>query len=228
MMRGINLSNNEISVGIKGMGYYVPERILTNEELEKTIDTTDEWIREKIGIKERHICTPEQAASDLGIEAANRALKNAGVKAEDIDLIIMTTLQPDHIDPLPCSLIQYRLGAINAAAFNMSIGGCPDSLFSFITAANYIISGTYKNVLLINSEVNSKLINWKDRTMCVFFGDGEGLGYYSLRRKEKDCLVLCWEMMDPNMTSYLQKAEGPGCLIQKRYWRRAYITPYGW
>lgn len=187
-MNIVDVRDKELSVGIKGMGYYIPEKVVTNHDIEKIVDTTDEWIQSHTGIKERHVCSSEQAASDLAIEAAKRALENAKVKAEDIDLIIMTTLQPDNTDPLPCSLVQHKLGAKNAAAFNMSVGGCPDSMFSFVTACNYILSGSYKNVLLVNSEVNSKFINWEDRTMCIFFGDGAGA--WVLQPVKKGCGLI--------------------------------------
>ena len=173
-MKVINLMERDFSVGIKGMGFYVPEKVVTNEDIAKLVDTSDEWIFEKIGIKTRHLCSDDQAVSDMAVEAGKIAIENAGIKPEDIDLIVMTTLQPDHRDPLTASLLQHKLGAVNAAAFNMCIGGCPDSVFSIVTAAQFIISGAYKTVLVVNSEANSKGMNWHDRNMCVFFGDGAG------------------------------------------------------
>lgn len=173
-MKVVNLYKNNYSVGIRGMGYYIPENKVTNDDIAKNVDTSDEWITEKTGIKTRYICSDEQAVSDMAVEAAKKAIHNAGISPLDIDLIVMTTLQPDHPDPLTASLVQHKIGAKNAAAFNMSIGGCPDSVFSFVTAAQFILSGAYKTVLLVNSEANSKGMNWKDRNMCVFFGDGAG------------------------------------------------------
>ncbi len=173
-MKVVSTVEKEIGVGIKGMGYYIPQKVITNHDIANMVETTDEWIQQKIGIKERHVCSEQEAASDLAIKAGERALTNAGIGPEELDLIIMTSLQPDHLDPLPCSLVQHKLGAVNAAAFNMSIGGCPDSIFSFVTACNYVLSGAYRTVMVVNAEVNSKFINWKDRSMCVFFGDGAG------------------------------------------------------
>ena len=187
-MKVVNLTHNEVGVGIRGIGYYVPENKITNEDLSKMVDISDEWITKKIGIKERYICNDNQAASDLAIPAAQMAIKNAGISAEDIDLIIMTTLTPDHSDPMTANLIQHKLGAKNAAAFNMSIGGCPDSIFSIATASQFITSGAYKTVLIVNAEVNSRLINWQDRTTCVIFGDGAGA--VLLQATKKGCGIL--------------------------------------
>lgn len=187
-MKIVDVRENNINVGIRGMGYYVPDNIITNKDLEKTLDTTDEWIQEKIGIKERRIVSKEQAASDLAIEAGKRALNNANIDPKDIDLVITTSLQPDHRDPMPCCLIAYKLGCNNAAAFHMAIGGCPDSVYSLITASQYIFTGSCKNILLINTEVNSKSIDWNDRTTCVFFGDGAGAWVLSPVKKGKGIL----------------------------------------
>lgn len=192
MKKAVNLTTNPFSVGIKGMGYYIPSKIVTNKDLETMVETTDEWIQKKIGIKERHICDATEAASDLAYKAAIKAIAQANIDVTEIDLIIMTTLQPDYTDPQPASLLKYMLGAKNAAAFNMSVGGCPDSIFGFISAANFVLSGFYKNVLLVNAEVNSKFINWNDRNMCVFFGDGSGAWILSPVKAEKGLLGYYW------------------------------------
>mgnify|MGYP001431409913 CR=1 FL=1 len=184
----VDLSNNDIGVGIRGMGYYIPEDIVTNHDMEKIVDTTDEWIQKKIGIKERHIAKLSQATSDLAIIAGERAIKESRLNPLDIDLVIVTTMTPDHIDPMPCSLVAYKLGCTNAAAFNLSVGGCPDSVYSIITAAQYIISGAFKNVLVINTEINSRFVNWEDRTTCVYFGDGAGAWVLAKTKKGKGIL----------------------------------------
>jgi 3-oxoacyl-[acyl-carrier-protein] synthase-3 len=163
------------SVGIRGLGFHVPERVVTNHELAHTLDTSDAWITQKLGIETRRWAAPHEASSDLGITAARAALANAGVRAEDLDLVIVTSITPDHCDPAPASLVQHALGAVNAAAFSITVGGCPDSIFSFVAAANFILSGACRTVLVVNAEVLTRgLIDPKDRRSRVIFGDGAG------------------------------------------------------
>lgn len=164
---------SKISVGISGIGSYVPEKILTNLDLSKMVDTSNEWIIERTGIEERRIADKEQAASDLATQAALRAMEDARVKAEDIDLIIVATASPDHVFPATACLVQKNIGAIKAAAFDMSVG-CSGFVYGVVTGANFISTGIYRKVLVIGSEVLSKLINWEDRNTCVLFGDGAG------------------------------------------------------
>lgn len=164
---------NKISVGISGTGSYVPEKILTNYDLSKMVDTNNEWIVERTGIEERRIAESSQAASDLGTQAALRALEDANVNPEDIDLIIVATATPDHVFPATACLIQKNIGARKAAAFDMSVG-CSGFVYGLVTGANFISTGAYKKVLVIGSEVLSKIVNWEDRNTCVLFGDGAG------------------------------------------------------
>lgn len=171
-MEPVDLRYCPRGVRIRGMGYYVPERVVDNHELARRVDTSDEWIKGKIGISERRICTPDQTPVDIGLKAAKRALVDADLDAEEIDLLVMTTMQPDHLDPMPSTELAHRLGANRAAAFNMAVGGCPDSVFSLVTAVQYLLTGGCRRVLLVNAEVTSRLIDPLDRTTCVFFGDG--------------------------------------------------------
>lgn len=160
-------------VGIIGVGEYLPEKILTNADLEKMVDTSDEWITTRTGIKERHQAGAGQATSDLAFEAAQQALKNAKLKAEDLDLIIVATITPDMSFPSVASIIQDKLGAKKAAAFDLS-AACAGFVYGLSTAEKFIASGSYKNALVIGAEVLSSVTDWQDRNTCVLFGDGAG------------------------------------------------------
>lgn len=161
------------SVGILGIGHYVPEKIITNFDMEKMVDTSDEWITERTGIKQRHVAAPEQATSDMSLIAAQRALEDAGVSAEEIDLIILGTASPDYEFPSTACLVQARLGAKNAAAFDLA-AGCSGFVYSLAVATGMIRSGIYNKVLIIGAETLSRIMNWQDRNTCVLFGDGAG------------------------------------------------------
>ena len=162
-----------VSVGITGMGSSVPGRKITNDDLSKIVDTSDEWIRTRTGIRERRVVDENTATSDLCTEAAKRALKDANVDAKDIDLIIVATVTSDMAFPSTACIVQKNIGATNAAAFDMSVG-CSGFLYGIATGSNFIKSGIYKKVLVIGAEVLSKIIDWEDRTTCVLFGDGAG------------------------------------------------------
>jgi 3-oxoacyl-[acyl-carrier-protein] synthase III len=165
--------DNRRLIKIAGTGYYVPDQILTNADLEKMVDTSDEWIVTRSGIKERRIAAAGQATSDLCVEAARRALKNAHLEPKDIDLLIVADNTPDTIFPSTACWVQAKLGADHAAAFDV-IAGCTGFLYGLIIAESQILAGTAKRVLLIGGEVLSKMTNWQDRSTCVLFGDGAG------------------------------------------------------
>ncbi|MHB8170006.1 MAG: beta-ketoacyl-ACP synthase III [Thermincolia bacterium] len=169
----INHGNRLIPVGITGIGSYVPERIMTNAELEKSVSTTDEWIRTRSGIRERRIAGEDIATSDLSVIAAQRALEDAGVQASDLDLIILATITPDYPWPATACLVQDKLGANRAAAFDVS-AGCTGLVYGLAVGSQFIQTGMYRNVLVIGGETLSKIINWQDRSTCVLFGDGAG------------------------------------------------------
>ncbi len=160
-------------IKIVGTGFYVPDKILTNSDLEKMVDTSDEWIITRTGIKERRVASPEQATSDLGIEAGLNALRSARLKIEDIDLIIAATSTPDTIFPSTACWIQKGLGADHIPAFDIS-AGCTGFLYGMILAEGLILSGALKRILLVGGELLTKVTNWKDRSTCVLFGDGAG------------------------------------------------------
>ncbi|AIQ63913.1 3-oxoacyl-ACP synthase [Paenibacillus stellifer] len=160
-------------VGIIGTGKYVPERILTNSDLEKIVETNDEWIVSRTGIRERHIAAPEEATSDLAYQAAIRALDSAGMKAEDLDLIIVATITPDTTFPSTACILQDKLGAKGAAAFDLS-AACSGFVYSLATAVGFIQNGMYNNALIIGADTLSRITDYTDRNTCVLFGDGAG------------------------------------------------------
>jgi 3-oxoacyl-[acyl-carrier-protein] synthase-3 len=176
--------DNQKRARLIGMGSFLPEKVLTNEELEKMVDTTDEWIRSRTGIAERRIAGKEEHASTMGAAAAREALERAAVKAEEIDLIIVATMTPDYMTPSTAALIQHAIGADNAAAVDIQ-AACTGYLYGLSMAKAYIESGLSRKLLLIATEKMSSVIDYKDRNTCILFGDGasaavisgEGAGY---------------------------------------------------
>jgi len=165
--------SENIKVGILGLGSYLPERILTNKELEKMVDTTDDWIMERTGIKERRIARADEATSDMATEAAKRALENAKLKPEDLDLIIVATITPDMFFPATACLVQQKIGARQVPAFDISVA-CSGFIYGIAIANQFIKSGTYKHALVVAAEKLSSVTDWQDRSTCVLFGDGAG------------------------------------------------------
>ncbi|MBZ4687149.1 MAG: 3-oxoacyl-[acyl-carrier-protein] synthase [Clostridia bacterium] len=158
---------------ITGVGAYVPPRILTNKDLEKMVDTSDEWITTRTGIKERRIADEETATSDMAVKAAEEALQKANLEVEEIDLIVVATITPDMLFPSTACIVQDKLGARKAACFDLS-AGCTGFIYGISVAAQFIENGTYQNALVIGAETLSKIVNWEDRNTCVLFGDGAG------------------------------------------------------
>jgi 3-oxoacyl-[acyl-carrier-protein] synthase-3 len=158
---------------IAGMGHYLPERILTNADLEKLVQTSDQWIRDRTGIRERHIAAPDETASSLGANAARMALEDARIDAADIDLIIAGTSTPDGMFPSVASLVQDKIGARKAGAYDVN-AACMGFLSALSAATSYIAAGAYERVLVLGAEVPSRILNWQDRSTCVLFGDGAG------------------------------------------------------
>lgn len=161
------------NVGIIGTGYYVPEKVVTNFDLEKIVDTNDQWIVERTGISERRIAADNEATSDLAFKAAQAALEDAGVTAEELDLIIVCTLTPDTIIPSTACRLQDRLGAKKAGAFDLG-AACSGFVYGIGVATQFIKTGCYKKVLVVGAETLSKNLNWKDRNTCIIFADGAG------------------------------------------------------
>jgi 3-oxoacyl-[acyl-carrier-protein] synthase-3 len=157
---------------ILGVGAYAPEAVMTNFDLEKLVETSDEWIQSRTGIANRHVSEGENT-SDLGAKAALLALKDAGMEAEDLDMILLATTSPDHLSPNTAGLVQKKIGAKNAVAMDIS-AGCTGFIYGLDLAKNLIVSGSYQKVLVIGAEVLSKHIDWTDRNTCILFGDGAG------------------------------------------------------
>ena len=162
-----------MNAGVLGVGKYVPEKIVTNHDLEKIVDTNDEWIKSRTGIEERRIAEDGMATSDMAYEAAVEALKHADIKAEEIDMILVATVTPDQPFPSVSCMLQERLGAKKAAAMDIS-AACAGFMYGMVTAKQFIESGAYKHVLIVGVEKLSKITDWKDRNTAVLFGDGAG------------------------------------------------------
>jgi 3-oxoacyl-[acyl-carrier-protein] synthase-3 len=168
------------STVILGTGAYAPERILTNDDLSKMVDTSDEWIRARSGIRERRIAGPDEATSDLAVEAAQRALVDAGVKASEIDLVVVATVTPDSPMPSTACIIQHKLGVpTTAACFDLN-AACSGFIYALDTACAMLGSGRYKKALVIGAEKLSSVVDWQDRGTCLLFGDGAGAAVIGL------------------------------------------------
>lgn len=192
------MSDNLRPVGIVGLGTWLPNKIITNEDLTKLVDTSDEWILTRTGIAERRQASAAEAASDLGTRAAHKALVDADLKPEEIDLIIVATITPDMFFPSTACIIQKNLGAVNAAAFDIS-AACSGFLYALSVGSQFIAAGTYDTVLVVATEVLTKVVNWEDRNTCILFGDGAGAAV--LKPVEKHHGFLSFDL----------GADGTGC-----------------
>lgn len=168
-MRGTGIKGAKITA----LGCYVPPGVLTNFDLEKMVETSNDWILERTGIRERHIASPEMATSDLGYEAAKIALAQRGLDPAELDAIILCTVTPDMLFPATACLIQNRLGAKKAWGFDL-VAACSGFIYGLTTAASFVMSGQYRKVLVIGSDCMSRIIDYQDRATCVLFGDGAG------------------------------------------------------
>lgn len=200
---------SKIRAKIAGIGKYLPERILTNEDLEKMVDTSDEWITKRVGIKERRIADEKTYTSDLATKAAENALSNAGINAEEIDMIVVASVSPDMYTPSVSCLVQKNIGAANAAALDVN-AACSGFIFALSAASKFIETGTYKNILVIGADSLSKITEYKDRATCVLFGDGAGAAVLTATETENgvmncelgsdgaqgDCLTIAGIRMD--------------------------------
>lgn len=190
---------------ITGLGAYVPEKVLTNAAIEKIVDTTDEWIRTRTGIRERRVAAKDQATSDLALPAAQEALKNAGLSPQDLDLIVVATTSPDMIFPSASCYLQAKLGA-SCGAFDLA-AACSGFTYALSVAEGFIKSGIYKNVLVVGAETITKFINWKDRGTCVLFGDGAGAAVVS-RSKDGHGILASYLGADGTQSEILQIPAG--------------------
>ncbi len=164
---------SEIKAVVKGVGHCLPKRVVTNAELAKTVDTSDEWIVERTGIRQRHIAGDNEFTSDLGTEAAREALKNAGISTDDVDLIVVATTTPDFTFPSTATMIQENLGIRHGAAFDIQ-AVCSGFIYAMKVVNSMIKTGAAKTAIVIGAETFSRILDWEDRTTCVLFGDGAG------------------------------------------------------
>jgi 3-oxoacyl-[acyl-carrier-protein] synthase-3 len=166
-------NQNTFRAVVAGTGVYLPKKILKNKDLEGTLDTTDAWIKERTGISERRIAAKEESASTMAALAGKQALEEGGIEPEDLDLIIVATSSPDVLFPSTACFVQDELHAFGSAAYDIS-AVCSGFVFGLSVAEQYLKTGRYKNILLIGSEVNSRIVDWSDRSTCILFGDGAG------------------------------------------------------
>lgn len=192
---------------ILGTGSNLPEKILTNEDLEKIVNTSDEWIKTRTGIKERRIVDKDIPSSELALPAAKRALENADLSPEDIDAIIVATVTPDMSFPSTGCLIQHKLGCGRIPAFDIS-AGCTGFIYGLILADSLILSGLHKHVLVIAVEELTKIINWEDRTTCVLFGDGAGAAVVGMSDDENKGIIGKHWAGDGKVADYLTLPAG--------------------
>lgn len=197
-------------VSIIGTGSYVPERILTNAELEKMVETSDEWITTRTGIKERRIAREDEFTSHMATEAARRAIEQAGITIAEIDLILVATVTPDTAFPATACWVQKALGATQAACFDVS-AACSGFLYAIEIAQQFIANHTYDTILVIGADKLSSILNWEDRNTCVLFGDGAGAAV--LRSREGSLGVISTEMGSDGNYSDILIIPGGGCAI---------------
>jgi len=194
---------------ISAVGSYVPEKVLTNADLEKLVETTDDWITSRTGIRERRIAADGEHTSDMATEAARRALKCAEVDAANVDLIILATITPDMPFPATACLVQEKIGAHNAAAFDIE-AACSGFVYALEIGQQFIMSRTYDTVLVIGAEKLSSIVDWEDRNTCVLFGDGAGAAVLQNRQNTHGLLTTCMGA-DGRKASILSQPGG-GCL----------------
>ncbi len=207
-----------LNAEIKGTGMYVPEKVLTNFDLEKLVDTSDDWIKERTGISERRIAADNQAPSDLALEASKIALSSAGLDAKDLDMIIVCTSTPDIIFPSTACFLQKKLEAGNCAAYDIS-AVCSGFVFGLSIAEQYIKSGRYQNILVVATEVNSRIVDWKDRSTCVIFGDGSGAMILSKTESSEKIGILSTHIYSDG--GYSDLIQNPGGFGKERISKEA-------
>jgi 3-oxoacyl-[acyl-carrier-protein] synthase-3 len=193
---------------VRGVGSYLPARVLTNDELSKTIDTTDEWIQQRVGIKQRHIAADGEVTSDLATHAARRALDNAGLTPDDIDLIIVATTTPDLTFPSTATFVQQKLGMHHGAAFDLQ-AVCSGFVYAMVTADSLLKNGMARRALVIGAETNSRILDWTDRTTCVLFGDGAGAAVLELGGDGTQGILASSLRSDGHFTDKLMTTGGP-------------------
>lgn len=212
---------------ILGTGSYLPSRVLTNQDLEKLVDTSDAWIQERTGIRERHVAAPDEATSDLAFQAANSALQAAGLTAQDLDAIFFATVTPDQPMPSAACYLQAKLGCRQVMAFDLS-AACTGFLYGLTLANQCIQTGLFRNVLVVGAEVLTRMMNYKDRETCILFGDGAGAAIVGRSSSGDGSAILAQHMhADGNLADLLDFPAGgsklpytPQVLEQGQHWLR--------
>ncbi|MCK6597908.1 MAG: ketoacyl-ACP synthase III [Bdellovibrionaceae bacterium] len=180
---------SEFRSKVSGIGSYLPEKVLTNFDLEKLVETNNQWIVERTGIERRHMASPEEATSDLAYKATLKALDMANLKAEDLDMIIVATVSPDQIMPSTACVLQSKLGCRNIFSFDLS-AACSGFVYALSVADQFIRTGVYKNVLVVGAEVLHRFVNYKDRETCILFGDGAGAWILSRTSNQDENIIF--------------------------------------
>ncbi len=199
---------NKVYAAFRSVGSYIPKNILTNEDLEKMVDTSDEWITKRTGIKTRYIADKDESTSDLGAKAAKKAIKRASLKIDDIDMIICATISPDYLCmPSTACMIAKKLGISNRPSFDIS-AACSGFIYALAMAKSFIESRMAKNVLIIGSEKLSAIVDWSDRSTCVLFGDGAGAAVVGATKNRDEAIIDINISADGNYYDYLIT---PGC-----------------
>jgi 3-oxoacyl-[acyl-carrier-protein] synthase-3 len=199
---------NELRSIVRGVGSYLPARIMTNEELSHTIDTTDEWIQQRVGIKQRHIAADDEVTSDLAVHAARRALDSARLSPAEIDLIIVATTTPDLTFPATAAIVQQKLGMHHGAAFDIQ-AVCSGFVYGMVTADSYLKNGVARRALVIGAETTSRILDWTDRTTCVLFGDGAGAAVLELGGDGERGILASSLRSDGHFADKLNTTGGP-------------------
>lgn len=197
---------------ISGTGSYLPEKVLSNKDLEKIVETNDQWVVERTGIKQRHIASDEQASSDLALIASRKALEVAGIDAKDLDLILVATATPDHVMPSTAAVLQDKLGARNVFSFDLS-AACSGFVYGMSIANQYIRTGAFKNILVVGTETLSRIINWQDRETCILFGDGAGAVVLSRSLDNESSQILSEHLYADGALNHLLEIPGGGSRI---------------
>ena len=188
-------------------GSYLPKKIVSNEDLSKIVETSDEWITERTGIKNRHIAKDDQLTSDLALEASNQALKNAQLKAQDIEMIVLASTTPDLTFPATATILQKKLNANNAFAFDVQ-AVCSGFIYALNIADNFIKSGQVRNALVVGAETLSRIVDWNDRNTCVLFGDGAGAVILQASNDKESGIIASKLSSDGNLNDILKTSDG--------------------
>jgi len=219
-----------VYAAFKSIGAYIPEKLLTNADLEKMVDTSDEWITKRTGIKERYIAADDESTSDLGVKAAELAIKRAGIQKSDIDAVICATITPDYFCmPSTANIIAHKLGLGSVVSFDIS-AACTGFIYLVQIAKSFVESGLKKNVLIIGAEKLSAIVDWEDRATCVLFGDGAGAAIIGTTDKKEEAIIDVHASADAQYADFLETPGGgtnEPCSMEVIEQRRHYLKMRG-